>query len=604
MKIDEILKTNNNCFRKVKNENEKGYLFDTQINTAKNIIRSLLEKNNRRNHVILAAKMQSGKTGVCNSVINIVNETELKDEMVVDKYFFISGMNDCGLKAQTLKRLYEQVISANQDNTYIGKRSLHNLQTNKFFVLKNSDLTSYEGIIDNSIIFIDESHYGSNKHNVLTKFLESKGIDWKNQTSLISKNIYIVSISATPFEEIISDTKECKKIIELKPTNEYQGVTEFINNGLVFDANKDDIEEDGNIFDIIDDNYQRMKADEVDGIIIIRTRKFDIIKNNEYVKKNFDILELSSLGSNIDYYLFNDTINKLVTKNKFNERLKKSNVFGVSVSPLKTRPLLVLVKGAFRAGMTLKSCFKDYIYMIYDYSLKAETTAQALLGRMCGYREDNTNVCRTYFYVNKLFANMYYEWENDFNNRSKVPCNKVGWVWLPNNYNGNDVEFGSKSCGNIEMPLTDKEILGIHKYSKKAKSCVEYMKIYLPKLLRDKKQSIKYDYIGEAVLSGKNNYKSTSQLRRFDNFSETSLVYQFRPQKIKDFVKDTGRDYLTKDDLGKKAVFCVLDAEIHNNNIIGGKKRMLIYYIEVGQKKRVLNQKSMYKEHKDTALAV
>ena len=141
-----------------------------------------------------------------------------------------------------------------------------------------------------------------------------------------------------------------------------------------------------------------------------------------------------------------------------------------------------------------------------------------------------------------------------------------------------------------------------NKKSKKSKSCVDFMKKYLPKLLQSKGKSIEYDYIGEAVLSGKNNYKSTSQNRRFDSFTTESLVYQFRPKKIKEFIADTGRDYLTKDDLGKKAVFCVLDSEIYKNGEISGNKRLLIYYVEVAQKIRTLKQRSMYKEHKDTSL--
>ena len=36
---------------------------------------------------------------------------------------FISGMNDCGLKEQTYKRVIEQIADANVDNTYFGKEA-------------------------------------------------------------------------------------------------------------------------------------------------------------------------------------------------------------------------------------------------------------------------------------------------------------------------------------------------------------------------------------------------------------------------------------------------------------------------------------------------
>lgn len=152
MDINRILDVNNDIFRKDTNNKKKGYLFDSQINTAKEIIRNLTNPTTRRNHVILAAKMQSGKTGVCNATVNIIAQTELEKEMMISKYFFISGMNDCGLKTQTAKRLFQQVIGATKENTYIGKRSKKNLDENKFFVMKNSDLLGYDGTLDNSII--------------------------------------------------------------------------------------------------------------------------------------------------------------------------------------------------------------------------------------------------------------------------------------------------------------------------------------------------------------------------------------------------------------------------------------------------------------------
>jgi hypothetical protein len=69
-------------------------------------------------------------------------------------------------------------------------------------------------------------------------------------------------------------------------------------------------------------------------------------------------------------------------------------------------------------------------------------------------------------------------------------------------------------------------------------------------------------------------------------------------------VLDTNRDYLTDEDLGKSAVFVVLDATIEDNgHKIGGNKRLLIYNVEVGHKVIVPNLKSLYKPWKDTDLA-
>lgn len=607
MDFNKILQTPNDNFRKTFS-NKHGYLFDSQINTAKSIVESLVKQTTRRNHVILAAKMQSGKTGVCNATVNIISQTPIQRYLGIDKFMFITGMNDCGLKAQTLKRVEEQVIGANKDNIYSGLRSKKNLSPNHYFVMKNSDLLKYEGDIDNSIIFIDEAHYGSNDKNILSKFLYQNKINWKDTNDLIKRNIYIVSVSATPFDEIVSDTKEVKNIIELKPSKEYVGVTELLDNGQIFEAEKDDIEEDGQIFEYIGDAYQRMHDDGVAGVVIIRTRHFEVIKSDSFVSNVFDIHEMYSSGSNIEYDKFNEMAKELIAKNEYNKRadkIKASSAISGGVPRMYVKPILVLIKGAFRAGITLDAKLKDYIYMLYDYSLKADTTAQALLGRLCGYRSKKSLVPNTYIYVNKKFADMYSVWENDFQNRKVVPCSKTTFEWIPNNVSNPLAQIGTKSRGNIAIDLSDNEIREIYQYGAQVKNRVGYMKMALPTILKRHKVKLDYDYIGEAVISGKNNYTKASQIKRFESFTDDSLVYQFRPYKIKDFVADTNRDYLTDDDLGKSAVFVVLDATIEDNGLkIGGNKRLLIYNVSVGHKVIIPNVKSLYRPCKDTDLSV
>ena len=603
--IEKALETPNKNFRKIHNK-KHGYLFDSQINTAKNVVANLVRKETRRNHVILAAKMQSGKTGVCNAIVNIISQTPIHKYLAIDKYMFITGMNDCGLKLQTLKRVEEQVIGANKDNIYSGLRSKKNLSVNHYFVMKNSDLLKYEGDINNAIIFIDEAHYGSGDKNILSKFLYKHGIDWKDKNDLIKRNIYIVSVSATPFDEIVSDTKKVKNIVELKPSKEYVGVSEFLHNGQVIDAEKEDIEEDGMIFDYINDAHQRMVDDGNAGVIIIRTRKFDVIKSNPYIMKDFDVYEMYSSGSNIEYNVFNEMTKDLIDKNEYNKKIStmKSSSSIIGGTPkMYVKPLIVLIKGAFRAGITLDSRLKDYIYMIYDFSLKADTTAQALLGRLCGYRDKGSDISKTYIYVNKKFADMYSAWENDFQNREIVPCSKTTFEWIPNNVKNPKAQIGTKSSGNIAIDLSDKEVREIYQYASQVKNRVSFMKLALPMILQKHNVDLKYDYLGEAVLSGKNNYTKASQIKRFESFTPDSLVYQFRPYKIKDFVLDTNREYLTDDDLGKSAVFVVLDAIIEDNgHKIGGNKRLLIYNVEVGHKVVIPNLKSLYRPHKDTKI--
>lgn len=580
-----LIAKDNDFFRGCVDKNDSSYIYDAQINTARKIVMQLASNVLRTNHVMLLAPMQSGKTATCISVVNIINKSKLYKNMSVNKYFFISGMNDCGLKTQTYERVKSQVIGANDDNICINSKKNNN---SKYFVFKNSDLLSYDGILDNSLIFIDESHYGSNEKNVLTQFLVKHGIDWKNTKDLISRNIYIVSVSATPFDELISDRIQSKKMVELDTDDEYVGVSTYLEKDVIFDAEKDDIEEGGAIFDYIMDAHWRMEEKNELGVIIIRTRNFNVIKNDPYVIKNFETFEMYSSGTTIQYNELNDKMELLYKNN--NESKKNKRI----------KPLIVLIKGAFRAGITINQKYKDIIYMVYDYSVKADTTAQALLGRMCGYRAHDSHIENTYFYLNKKFANMYSAWENDFQNKDLIPCNKTSWEWVDNGYTGDDVQFGSRPCGNFAINLNDDEVKEIFLLGKGKRNRASLIENRFNELLEKNGYNIKYDYINEVQISGKNHYAKSSQEKRFNSFSEDSLVFQFRPEKIKKFVDDTKRNYLTREDVGKRCVSIVLDAEITDNLNISGNKRLLVYYVEVGQKQMVFSRKGQYKQHKDT----
>lgn len=573
---------NNDMFRVSNDTSDNGYIFDRQINVAKEIVKAFLNKNTRRNHIILNAQMQSGKTSVINATENIIHELKLESIMGINKYFILTGMNDVMLRDQTFTRMIEQVKNANASNSYYTKKhSKHD--SNKYFVIKNSDLMAYEGSLDNSVIFIDESHYGSNDKNILSQFLYKHGVNWKDENSLISKNIYIVSVSATPFNEIISDTINVKKCIKLDCDDSYVGVSDYVNGGFIHSGKFEDTV--GGIEDILANAYDKMLADDIMGACIVRTRKFDEIKENDFINYWYNVIEIYANGSKIQYKKMYDALDELIQNNGSNT----------------IKPILFLVKGAFRAGITLNTEYKDYIYAVYDYSTKSEATCQALLGRMCGYRSKDS-ILRTHFYINDTMASMYSKWVESDYNKELTPCDKTTEDWLSSvDEFTNDTVLSSKSCGNFAINMSTDEIESIYKQCKGKKVCRARMMALLPQILENHGISIKYDYFSEAYMSGKNNYADSSQMKRFNSFSEKSMVFGFRPNKIKEF----DHDCLTEDDFGKRCVTVVLDSEIdkESGKVIGGNNRLLVYYVEVGAYKLIPNQMSMYKAHKDTDLS-
>ena len=605
---------NDNVFRKTTDINSDGYIHKEQLEAAKEVVSQLGANVARTNHVILVAKMQSGKTGTCNAITNMIMNTALRKSLAVHKVLYITGMNDCGLANQTYERVLEQVIPATDTNIYDGTKTTAKNTACKYYVLKNSNLKKFTENINGSLIFIDEAHFGSKERNVLTKFMLSKGIDWKNKNSLISNNVYIVSVSATPFEEIISDTVECKPMIILNTSDNYVGVSEYIQKGLVHQATKNDIE-DGTIFSYIEDAYERMKENSEKGIVIIRTRKFDAFYKNKFITDNFDIHEMYANGSKIEYDKLNDIMTSMVDKNNKNNRadfnsdraenaLIQQGEKTPKTTKIAIKPLLVLIKGAFRAGITIQANVKDLIYMVYDYSAGADTTAQALLGRMCGYRDIEHTVFNTHFYLNSMFAQMYSDWENNFTNKELVPCSKTKWVWMENEYQGSDIKFGTKSCGNFVINLTADDVREIYTQCGRGNQQNQTTAKILPEILKKYHKDIEYDFFLEAYMSGKNKYAQSTRDKRFNAFTADSLVFQILPEKAY-FKNKTGREYFTKEDLGKKGVGVVFDITVDVINgrfVLGGNRRLLIYYVEVGQKKRMANHKTQYQPHKDTAL--
>ena len=584
-------------------EDSSSFLYDNNVDVAKNLIKSLCSSEDRSNHVILAASMQSGKTAVMNAVCDILTLSRIDSDMGIKKFVYATGMNDVELKKQTLHRAYSQIVGANEDNVCFDLTKAN--KNSKFFFLKNSDLLNGKLSLKNTLLMMDEVQYGSNEKNNLTKFLVNNGIDWKDNDDLKKNNTYVISISATPFDEVISDVSKVKKIVSIKKDENYVGVSEFISADLIREAYGDEIN-NNSIFYYIRENYDRMMFETRGcGIIFIRTRDFLKIKLHEFVRTNFNIIELAANGSNIDYNSLYEPIEKMIARYDYlNEKGGKNRS--------KIKPILVLIKGAFRAGVTIPTRHKDFVYMIYDYSLNAETTAQALLGRMCGYR-DASNGCwkRTYFYVNKKYADQYAEWEKDYTNRDNIPADKVSYAWVSPTYKGGKVEINSKCCMNREILLTDEEILSFHSKSQNRTSSnlCESVEPLFKEILKkyNLEEEIPYNYIGEAHISGKNNYARSSQIKRFESFAPYLEVFKIRPEKIKKFYTERGRKEFDMSDLGTKVVYLVLDAYIVYNKeekryIISGNKRLLVYYMEVALRTKVPNRRNMFKIHKCTDL--
>ena len=231
--------------RRVVDTKDTNYVFDNQIETAKEIIYNFYTtEKNRWN--LLFAEMQSGKSGTFFSIPYIVSRNNvLVKKLGIDMFeneinvFLLTGMNE----KELIKQFENDIIGFT--GMQISKNVLHNSEMRKFLskpedTWNTSDKTVINRMRRNSLILIDESHYGSDKDQILDRFLKKilKINPNGDNQPLEENNIYVVSISATPMAEFInanvSDFK--KKIIPLKNSTGYYGITSMFDNNKVFES--------------------------------------------------------------------------------------------------------------------------------------------------------------------------------------------------------------------------------------------------------------------------------------------------------------------------------------------------------------------------------
>lgn len=399
--------------RVTNDEQSSFYVFDNQIASAMDVIENF--KNGNR-WCLLMAEMQSGKSGTFFSVPYIIarNQTIKEELNLVDdniNMFLLTPMSDSELVQQ-----FEQDI-VNFTGVEIKRNVIHNNEMQKFLKTPKdewttTDINTINKMKTNSVILIDESHYGSDKNQILNTFLEEiLEISATGESTILKeKNIYVLSISATPMAERISvdDTTIKKKIIPLKNTKDYFGIVGMWETNKIKQSfnlnNKEGINELVNVINKLPEN----------GYVLVRANDRgdkdieDIIKEipNEIECINYNMETKKSIFSNTD---INDIL---------------------SVKPNGRK--IIFFKGKLRAGQRVKT---EHVIMVHDsHKSTSDTTAQSFLGRCCGYSK-NRNI---EIYCDLKSAKEYYEWvksgfaklstpkaKNVFKETSKITTKKL-----------------------------------------------------------------------------------------------------------------------------------------------------------------------------------
>lgn len=307
-----------------------------------------------KRHVILTAQMQSGKTGTFHNLIHRMLSSELAKRSVL-----LCGMSDT--------RLYEQArddaLEYNEPLVDSGSLVVRYLQHFKSFNLPRTTR--------DILLILDESDRDSKVGSKLDHLLARAGIPINGNSDILEeRNIYIVSVSATPFAEysdVVHKNSNTKPIVHLRPGTGYTGI-------------KNNIER-GNILPIfnIRENPREFKAI-VDGDT---SPKYSILRYDTR-SYDFEMFERFASENNWGLFVVRGNFDSHPDENRY--RLDDMNAI-LSTRP--QRPTLILIHGTFRAGIVLSD--KRYIRMVWENSKipKTDTIVQGLVGRVCGYHNNS-----------------------------------------------------------------------------------------------------------------------------------------------------------------------------------------------------------------------
>lgn len=389
-KIMDLHFKTNETYRGVKNNPaSKTFIFDNQFDCAKRVVEWLASDEPRSNYAIIQGYPQSGKTGAMIAIANIIlcDKLYVKSKLGIRRIIYITGSNSKGLKGQTEER-FKNLLTYTVEEL---KEKGISVEFKKNSDLKNEniqfDRTKRTPDLSDSLIFIDESHFATNEtKNVLPKWLTNNGINFmRNEPQLMDKNVYMVSVSATPYAETGADTMRVKGTFELVPANGYNynwnfnllGITErertdptaVLNNLKKCCEHLKEIEDKTGVCKCI---IARINSGRNN-----RGKLMDIIAPE--LEQYFDISEFSLDEGGTDV---NNLENKIMSYCGSEQFDRNPNKY-----------LMIYIKGILRMGMSLRDSVKEHIGAIYDVTAPAitagkttiATTEQGLLGRICGY---------------------------------------------------------------------------------------------------------------------------------------------------------------------------------------------------------------------------
>jgi hypothetical protein len=367
----------------------------------------------RKHHVLLLAQMQMGKTG---TYWYALMKMLLDQSNRIDNVFIISGNRETELHQQVHddKQAYRKWFF-NQKHIFEGL-SKKTIKDMKLKSKKNINIIwggqlskpiASNVVPHNSLIVWDEAHYAQSKNNAPDKFFKFNNLDTLvngtvSPEEIDTRNIKLLNVSATPFSELLVNSKNKKesihKVIKLEIGHNYYGMDHYLKNDLIHPSF------------CINDNTTDILKDILKKHIDVNNPKYTILRITDY-KKSFK--HVRSVCDDLQISV--KTYNSVEKDIDLNDLMSKPSV-----------PTVIIINGMLRMG---KVIHKEHITMVFEEATikntkQTDTGFQGLLGRVCGYTSA-PNGFDINVYIEPNVINEIEEYLKNYNTEHGPYCSKA-----------------------------------------------------------------------------------------------------------------------------------------------------------------------------------
>jgi len=370
-------------------EEEVVYEFSRQQITTRNEMVDNF-KNETTRYEVLLAQMQSGKTETY-----LLLACEMLGAEKVDQVIIFSGTAELCLKKQledtlsgkigTFYKKLAQLFSTDRGvSLEEAKRCVERFKQQKvdkkIKILWGVELNKYRGPSNRTLFIWEEGHYAQTEGQKPDKFLQRLQIPADgNFHALKERDNYMVTISATPFSELVDLTrnKQSKTVCFMEPGDGYNSVKRIKESGHLHS------------FKTIEEGLVRAltaaEGKRCYGIVRVSRTKTEEKVTQICSRKGWEVVYFDSLKEGLVKERGDQVWEEMIH----------------SVQP--DHPIIIVIHGKCRMGHNIS---KKYLSFVMETSTDpaTDTILQGLLGRVCGYPESRTaedNIYNVDVYLSK-----------------------------------------------------------------------------------------------------------------------------------------------------------------------------------------------------------